>query len=146
MTVSIPFRGSVFGKLGRSSYTNSRCKVSIPFRGSVFGKLAHEMSVHGGEFPSPFGEVCLESGGDIAAALLVNVSIPFRGSVFGKSSLRRPYRDWVSAVESTHLEKVLPILSKIESNTSLKLFTRKASTHLNERIRVSAIWRDASIT
>ena len=31
------------------------------------------------------------------------VSVPLRGSVFVKSSLRKPYRDWVSAAKSTHL-------------------------------------------
>jgi len=59
--------------------------------------------------------------------------------------LREPYPVRVSAAKSTPLRKSYHILSKIAQNTPLKPFPCKASTPLNEKSIVSAIWRVVSM-
>jgi len=63
----------------------------------------------------------------------------------GKSSLRKPYRDWLSGAKSTPPIKLGYFLPKIESNTSLKLSPCQVSTPPNGKDRVSAICRLVSI-
>jgi len=64
--------------------------------------------------------------------------------VFGKSSLRKPYGDWVSAAQSTHLFSLSinkRLLTKKSRFHRPKLLPRGLSTHLNGKMRVSAIGR-----
>ena len=77
--------------------------------------------------------------------LLLKVSIQVVFPASGKSSFRELYPVWVSATKSTYLWKFYHMLLKIEPNTALKVLSCKASTHLNEKYRVWAICRDASI-
>jgi len=60
--------------------------VSIPFRGSVFGKGSLSwVRGHNIEFPSPFGEVCLESiVANVASAATIKRFHPLSGKCVWK--------------------------------------------------------------
>ena len=88
VSVSIPSRGSGFGKSTWSRGSKTSYHVSIPSRGSGFGKQEGNKGLIRAVFPSPRGEVVLESCDPAFLSRPIRVvSIPSRGSGFGKGSL-----------------------------------------------------------
>ncbi|HEY9872297.1 MAG TPA: hypothetical protein V6D12_02625 [Candidatus Obscuribacterales bacterium] len=76
------------------------------------------------------------------------VSVPLRGSDRGKGSLRKPYQERVSDAKSTHqifiVNKYQYLRNKQKSHR-LKPLPWLQSTHVNEKMGVSAIARRVSI-